>query len=446
MQSTRARAESTAAEARESGAARRRLPLPRTFQALQNREYRLMWIGTLGSFTAMQMSMIARGYLAYSLTGSAAMLGVVTFARALPQFLFTLFGGVLADRVTKRNLLLVTQTLTGLIALTTAVLVFSGVITIWQLVLLGFIEGSIFSFNMPARQAILPELVEQKDLMNAVALNNAGMNFTQVFGPALAGFLISTPAVGLKYVFFVMAACYLLPVFMLTQLKPRHVSPGRRKAPMIAELRGGLRYIKNHETLAMLLTIGLVPTLLGFSYQSLLPVFASEKVLGVGASGLGLMSAFTGVGALAGSLAIASVGDFRRRGLAQLVGGAAWGISLVLFAISRDFHYALVALLFVGLTASAYRSLNNTLITATADREFYGRVMSVQMLGFSLSMLTPLPVGIIVDRIGAPATVAINGALIAIFVVGVATFMRSYRRLEMPTTAERVNPHPARSG
>ena len=429
----------------DAPAARRRTPLLRTFVALQNRDYRLIWIGTLGSFTAMQMSMIARGYLAYSLTGSAAMLGVVTFARALPQFLFTLFGGVLADRVSKRNLLLVTQTLTGLTVLATAVLVYSGLITIWQLILLGFIEGSIFSFNMPARQAILPELVGQKDLMNAVALNNAGMNFTQVFGPALAGLLIATPAVGLKHVFFVMAACYLLPVFMLTQIRPRPAATGRRKAPMIQELRGGIRYITNHETLGMLLVIGLVPTLLGFSYQSLLPVFASAKVLDVGASGLGLMSAVTGVGALVGSLAIASYGDFRRRGMAQLVAGAAWGISLILFGLSRDFHVALGALLLVGLTASAYRSLNNTLVTAMADAEFYGRVMSVQMLGFSISMLTPLPIGVVVDHIGAPTTVAINGALIAIFVVGVATLVRSYRRLEVPVMAERPAPRPARS-
>jgi MFS family permease len=433
--------------AEEAAPPRRRLGLPRTFAALQHRDYRLLWFGTLGSFTAMQMSMVARGYLAFALTGSATMLGVVMFARALPQFFFTLFGGVLADRLPKRNLLLVTQTLTGLTVLATAILVYTGLITIWQLVILGFIEGSIFSFNMPARQALIPELVGQKGLMNAVALNNAGMNFTQVFGPALAGFLISAPAIGLRYTFFVMAACYLVPVLTLTQLRPAPVPAGRRKAPMTEELRGGLRYIRSHETLGMLLIIGLVPVLIGFSYQSLLPVFASDRVLNVGASGLGIMSACVGVGALFGSLIIASYNDFRRRGLVQLIVGAGWGVTLTFFGLASSFHVALIALLLVGLTASAYRSLNSTLITAVTDQKFYGRVMSVQMLGFSLSMLTPLPVGVIVDRIGAQTTIAINGVLITCFVIGVATLVRSYRRLEVEMPAERVvaRPGPVRS-
>jgi MFS family permease len=426
---------------------RPRLALPRTFSALGNRDYRLMWIGTLGSFTAMQMSMVARGYLAYALTGSATMLGVVMFARALPQFLFTLFGGVLADRLPKRNLLLVTQTLTGLCVLATAVLVVTDIITIWQLIALGFIEGAIFSFNMPARQAILPELVGQKNLMNALALNNAGMNFTQVFGPALAGLLISWPVVGLSKVFFIQAACYLLPVIMLTQIRPVAGRPGRTKAPMLAELQVGLRYVKRHETLGMLLVIGLVPTLLGFSYQSLLPVFASAKVLDVGASGLGFMSTATGLGALAGSLLIASYNDFRRRGLAQLVVGAAWGVSLMFFGMAGSFAVALVALMLVGLTASAYRSLNSTLITVVTEPQFYGRVMSIQMLGFSLSMLTPLPIGFIVDRIGAPLTVAINGALIVVFVLAIASLVRSYRRLEVAIpVGERTAARPSVAG
>ena len=131
---------------------------------------------------------------------------------------------------------------------------------------------------------------------------------------------------------------------------------------MIEELRGGLRYIARHETLGLLLVIGLVPILVGFSYQTLLPVFASEEVLDVGASGLGLMSAAVGIGALAGSLFIASYADFKKRGLAQIVMGSAWGVSLMFFGLSQSFHVALMTLLFVGLTASAYRSLNNTLL------------------------------------------------------------------------------------
>jgi MFS family permease len=417
----------------------RGIALPRTFAALRNRDYLLMWTGTLGSFTAMQMNQIARGFLAYHLTGSAAILGAVMLARGLPQMLFTLFGGVLADRLPKRKLLLATQIGSGTIVLITAILVATDRITVWQLIMLGFVDGSIFAFNMPSRQAILPEVVGPKDLMNAVALNNAGMNFTQVFGPALAGFLIgSVPFIGLRYVFFVMAACYLVPVFMLTQLKPKFVAPPRPPKPVLEELRGGFHYVYRHEVLAMLLVLGLVPIFFGFSYQTLLPVFASAKVLDVGASGLGLMSAATGVGALIGSLAIASFTTIRRRGLMQLATGAAWGLSIAMFALAPHFHFALLALAFVGLSGSAYRSLNTTLITATVDPQYYGRVMSINQLGFSITMLTPLPVGIIVDHIGAPPTVAASGLLITVFVAGVALFVSSYRRLEMHMPVERA--------
>ena len=417
----------------------RRIPLPRTFTALQNRDYLQLWSGMLGSFTAMNMNQIARGFLAYHLTGSAAILGAVMLARGLPQMLFTLFGGVLADRLPKRKLLLATQIGSGTIVLITAILVATDRITVWQLIVLGFVDGTIFAFNMPSRQAILPEVVGPKDLMNAVALNNAGMNFTQVFGPALAGFLIgSVPFIGLRYIFFVMAACYLLPVVTLTHLKPKFITPPRPPRPMLEELQGGFRYVFQHEVLAMLLVLGLVPIFFGFSYQTLLPVFASEKVLNVGASGLGLMSAAVGAGALIGSLTVASFTNIRRRGMMQLATGAAWGLSIAAFALAPHFHIALMGLALVGLTGSAYRSLNTTLITSSIEPQYYGRVMSINQLGFSISMLTPLPVGIIVDHIGAPPTVAVSGLLITLFVSAVALLVSSYRRLEMHTPVERA--------
>lgn len=415
---------------------RRALGLPRTFVALRNRDFRMLWIGTLGSFTAMQMQLVARGYLAYAITGSAAALGIVTLARGLPQLVFTLFGGVLADRVRKRNLLLVTQTATGIISLATAILVYSGQITIWQLVVLGLLEGSVFSFNMPARQAFLPELVGQKDLMNAIALNNAGMNFTRIFGPALAGTLIGLPAIGLEKVFFFMSVCYLLPVFMLTRIQPKFGSAQRKaRGPVLKELGSGLRYIRQHEVLGMLIVLGFVPIILGFSYQTLLPVF-QKQVLHVGPKSLGLMSSAAGIGALVGALFIASYTNIKRRGMMQLITGAGFGVSLVLFALSRNFAYALGALSLVGFSGSVYQSLNTSLITSKTNAEFYGRVMSVNQLGFSLNMIAPLPIGIAVDRVGAPTVVGINGLLITLFVFGVATLVGSYRRLESEAPAE----------
>jgi MFS family permease len=414
----------------DDGASARRARLPRTFAALQNRDYRLLWLGTLGSFTAMQMQQVARGYLAYELSGSAAVLGVVGLAGGLPMLVFSLFGGVIADRVAKRNLLLVTQVSTGLVALATAVLVATGLITIWQLILLGVLQGVVFSFNMPARQAILAELVSPPEMMNAMALNNAGMNVTRIFGPALAGFLIAVPFVGLANVFFLMAACYLLPVMMLLQIRPRYAGNVRAKAPMLQEFTAGLRYIARHEVLGMLLVLGLVPIILGFPYQMLLPVFASDAVFGTGARGLGLLSAAAGIGALAGALGIASVTGIRGRGRLQLAAGAGFGLSLLGFGMAPSFPLALLALGLVGFTGSVYQSLNSTLIMTSSEPAYHGRVMSVNLMGFSLMPVAALPMGLVADRFGAPHTVAICGLAVALFVVGVATFVRSYRQIE----------------
>ncbi|MGH2583499.1 MAG: MFS transporter [Dehalococcoidia bacterium] len=418
----------------------RTLRMPRTFAALRNRDYRLLWLGTLGSFTAMQMQQVARGYLAFELSGSAAVLGVVGLSFGLPQLIFSLFGGVLADRVKKRNLLLVTQVATGLVALATAILVGTGLITIWQLIVLGVAQGTIFSFNMPTRQAFLAELVGPQEMMNAVALNNAGMNVTRIFGPALAGFLISVPFVGLSNVFYFMAACYLLPVLTLLQIQPRYAAGERTKAPMLQEFTGGLKYIFRHEVLGMLLLLGLVPIILGFPYQMLLPVFASDEVLNVGARGLGLMSAFTGVGALIGALMVATATGVRRRGRLQLAAGAAFGVSLFAFGMSPGFPTALLALAAVGFSGSVYQSLNSTLIMTSSEPAYYGRVMSVSMMGFSLMPIAALPMGIIADHLGAPHTVAICGLAVTLFVLGVATFVRSYRQIEVATPTEPRSP------
>jgi MFS family permease len=416
-----------------------RIPVPRTFAALANDDFRQLWTGTLGSFLAMQMQMVARGYLVYKLTGSATLLGLVILSRGLPQLLFTLWGGVLADRVSKRNLLLVTQSATGLVALTTAVLVSTNQITIWQLVVLGLLEGAIFSFNMPSRQAFIVELVPQQDMMNALALNTAGMNFTRIFGPSLAGLLITVPFIGLEKVFFFVAACYLLPFVMLLRIKPKFAAATKkRRGSMVQELTGGLRYIARHEVLAMLLLLGFIPIILGFPYQMLLPVFAGPKVHDVGASGLGLMSTFAGLGALVGALGVASITDLRRRGLAQILTGVGFGVSLMFFALAPSFHFALAALLFTGFAGSVYQSLNTTLITMKSDKEYLGRVMSVNQLGFSMTMLAPLPVGIVVDHFGAPTTIAAAGGLIVLCLAFVGMFVSSYRRVEADDAPERV--------
>jgi MFS family permease len=403
------------------------LRLPRTFAALRHRRYRLFFWGALAANAAMQMQQIARGYLAYELTGTATAVGLVMLSWGLPMLLVSLIGGVVADRVDRRNLLLVTQALTGLLALTLAVLVHLGVITIGHLILLGLCQGTVFAFSMPARQALVPQLVAEQDLMNALALNNAGMNFTRVFGPALAGQLIAVPLIGLTGVFYLTAALYLFYLAFVSQI-PAGGGPARGpRRSMAAEFVDGLRYLRAEPALLVLLLLGFVPMLFGMPYQQMLPVIAKD-VFHTGAQGLGLMATVTGIGALAGSLAIASLGSMRHQRRLQLLTGIGFGLTLIAFSLTRSLPLAMVVLVLVGGTATCYQTINSTLVMTTADRAYQGRVMSVWMMSISLMPMSALPVGMVVDRVGAPLTVGAGGAVVAAFVAAVAVGLPRLRR------------------
>lgn len=407
----------------------RRSRLPATFAALGIRDYRIFWFGMIASMTAMQMQMIARGYLAFELTHRATAVGLVSVAWGLPQIIFSLFGGVVADRVEKRNLLMITQSLTGLLALITAILVHSGVITITHLIVLGVLQGIVFAFNMPARQSLVPELVGKQHLMNAIALNNAGMNFTRIFGPSLAGLIIASDLIGLTGVYYLNACLYIVYIAFISRL-PISGAAGRRvKGSMAAEFTDGMRYIRRQPMLPTLLTLGFLPIIFGMPYQTMLPVI-SKTVYDAGSRGLGFMGTAAGIGALAGSLTIASLTGIKRKALLQLVMGIGFGVALIAFALSPTLWVALIALLFVGGTATFYQTLNNTLVMTSTDSEYQGRVMSVYMMSMSLMPLSALPVGIIVDQIGARQTIGIAGALVSVTVGAITLLHPRYRRME----------------
>ncbi len=399
----------------------------RTFSTLSVPEYRTLWWGMVASFVAMQMNIVARGYLAYDITGSAAALGVVSLAWGLPMLAFSLFGGVIADRVKKRDVLIKTQAAMGVLALITAVLVHTGLIEIWHLVVLGLGQGTVFAFNMPARSAIIPELVGENNLTNAIALNTAGMNFSRILGPAAAGGLIAVPFVGMTGTFYLMTALYVVVVYTLWQL-PEGKTPQRVRAPMLADIKSGFSYIGGNSVLLLLISMAFVPILLGMPYQTLMPVFQKE-VFDVGSVGLGLLFTSIGVGALIGSLLIAYLGDSQQRGLLQSTSGILFGASLVGFALMSSFFAALAMVAVLGLVSAAYMTLNNSMIMSYTDEEYYGRVMSVYMMTFSFMPLAAMPMGLASDAFGVQPTVAVAGALIVLFLGALLTLVPGYRRI-----------------
>ena len=406
--------------------------LGRIFGALyHNPYYRTYWFGNQASTLMMQMQMVAQGYLAYTLTGSATALGVVGMAQGLPQLLFSPIAGVIADRYPKRNLLLLIQMILCISALAIGLLIGFGMIQYWHLVITGFIQGLSFSIYMPARQSWIPSLVPDDDLANAIALNNAGLNASRILGPAIAGLLIAIPWFNVNGVYYLRVVAFAWVLYSLLQIPILGEAEGKRTSRVLEEVTAGLRYIWNHETLAPLFTLAVVTLLLGSSYQMLLPAFALNT-LSVGSEGLGFMMTAVGLGALGGSLSMAYFSRSGRKGRIQAIAGTSLGIALACFGLFsglKIFPLALVALVAVGMANDFYSTINNTLIMLNTDRALYGRVMSAYMMTWSLSSLSSAPFGAMMDAIGGPLTMGVIGGVLALFVVGMATLHPGYRRL-----------------
>ena len=380
--------------------------------ALRHPAYRLLLLGTLPGLLAMQMSMVALGYLAFALSGSATALGFIGLGWGLPLLGLSLAGGVVADRLPRRTIMLGTQATIGAAALLGAVLLLAGIIQVWHLFLIALLQGTAFAFNMPARQALVGDLVSPADLGNAIALNNAAMNLTRVVGPPIAGVVIGAPAVGVTGAFLLMAALYVVVLLVFARL-PRRAAPGRAGRSGWHDLQEGLRFIRHSPVLRGLLALAFAQALLGMPYQLLLPVFALS-IFQAGPEGLGLLGMASGLGALAGSVGVTVLAASRHRWLLQVGLGLGVGGSLVGFALSSSLLPAALLLAVTGATSAGFMSLNNALLMEATPGQLHGRVMSVYMMTVALMPLTSLPAAGLVDRIGASLTVGGMGGLLVL--------------------------------
>lgn len=401
------------------------------YPALENSSFRLLWLGMLPASLAWQMSVVTTGYAALTISGSATAIGLASSAMGLPMLLLSLVGGVVADLMPRRRVLIATQSVLGLASAILAGLTLAGLLQVWHLVALGLVQGMAFSFNMPARQAFIGELVGPRLLRSAVALNNAGMNFCRILGPAMAGGLLAVPAVGVAGVFATMAIMYgavLVSLFRLPSATSSSVARRQIDASGLEQLVEGLRYIRSSPVLVALLGMALVTVFFGMPYQQLMPLF-SERVFQVGAAGLGMLMAAVGVGALAGSISVAALANFPRPGLLQMGVGTGFGLTLMAFALSPSFQLAIALLVVVGFTSASHFSLNNTLIMANTEPRLHGRVMSVYLMTFAVMPIATLPMAWLADQIGERGTVAAAGFVVASLTLGVAALYPPYRRI-----------------
>lgn len=380
------------------------------FISLSEPQFRAFVVGMVFTYVPMTMQMVTTGYLAYVIAGRATDLGLVAMAWGVPGLALTLFAGVAADRYDRRTIMLVTQLLVGAQTVAVALLVQTGVIQVWHLVVSALVQGTLFAFNMPARQGAMPDVVPERFLANAVAVNNSFFNLCRIVGPALAGLLIALPAIGIAGVYYLMGLSYLLSALALLRVRlPQRPAGGRR--PMLSEIGAGFRYIAAEPSLWVMILMAFVFVGFGMPYVNLLPVYA-VSVLGVESAGLGLLMTMQGLGALVGSLALGALADYPRKAIMQVIAALAFGALLVGLALTGNFVAAALLMAVVGGVGNLYMSLNNTLLMLNCDREYLGRVMSVYMFTFSVMPLMVLPISAFADVAGVQMTFALQGAAV----------------------------------
>ncbi len=391
----------------------------------------------LASFMGNQMHIVTRGVLALDLTGQASAIGWVMASWGGPMLVFSLLGGAVADRFDRKRVLILAQAGQGLMGLGIALLLFTERLEMWHLLAGGAWQGTMFSFNGPARQALIPELVDEHQLTNAIALNNAAMNLTRVVGPTIAGLMLATS--GPTIVYFFMTAMYIVVVgllLMLPGVEGRLPRPPREQLPIWQEMKGGLRYsLRDNRVVAVLIIVALVPVIIGWPYQTLLPVF-QEIVWGVDEMGLGFMYTVGGIGALTGSLLVAAFSEHPKVPQFQLGAGIVFGLCLAAFAWAPNFWVGTAILGVVGLSSMVFMSLNNTQVMLATHPDYLGRVMSVYMLTWSFMPLGSIPISILTDIYGAPVTIGVSGLLLAAFMAACS------RPLLGATTQHRPQPAP----
>ena len=384
----------------------------------------------------MNIQMFIRGWLVFELTGSFAALGVISLANGVVGLVLAPAGGVLADRVRQRkHVVQICQVGSALLALAIGVIIASDSLQFSHLVVAALVQGAAMSTMMPARQALASDVVGPDRLMNAISLNTAGMNAARLLMPGLAGWMVGFLGAGdgnivpTQYVYFAMAGLYgwaVLGLFLVT-VPDRDARPMDAPSPL-EELRIGFRYVMDTPRIRMLLVANFFMVFFGMAYFMLLPGFA-KQVLDTGPERLGLLVSVSGIGALLGSLVVASLPG-RRRGLLLLGSALVLSLGLIGFAASTGYWLSVGLLAVVGVGQGGRMSLSNVLVQSYVDDAFRGRVMSIYMMEFALMNISIYPIGLMANQVGPQLAVGASGiGLLGLFAV-LFFLVPDYRNLE----------------
>ena len=402
------------------------------FRALSHPNYRRFWVGAFLSNVGTWMQAVAQGWLVLQLTDSAFWLGLDAFMATAPGFFLTLAGGVFADLVDRRRLLLYTQVVAGLAAFALAILVGTNSVNVWMILGFSFVTGCCMAVAGPSYQALTYDLVGREDLANAVALNSSQFQLSRVIGPVFAGFGFTF--FGLAGCFFANGISFIAVVVALSMVRfdqsknPLTHSVKDRRA-LWSDLIEGFRYVRNRPRVFSLLSISGVTSLFGAPYLTLVPIFARD-IFKLGETGLALMMGTAGAGAFFAALLLAYLGDFKRKGWSVLGGAISFGVCLIGFALSTNLNISLILLFGVGFSIVTSVAVTNTLLQKLVTDQMRGRVMSMFILSFIGTMpIGNLIAGVASSRFGAPVTLAAGGLAVILYVTVVAITNERLRAL-----------------
>jgi MFS family permease len=380
------------------------------FRALRSRNYRLFFAGQSISLVGTWMQRLAMSWLVYRLTHSALLLGVTGFAGQLPAFLLAPFTGVLADRWNRHRTLVVTQTLAMVQAVILAVLVMTGSVEVWHVIVLAIILGSVNALDMPVRQSFIVQMIERKDdLGNAIALNSSMVNAARLVGPSIAGVLIAAFGEGICFLLNAVSYIAVIAALLAMHLAPPRMRPANGR--VLEGLREGFSYAFRLEPIRYIILLLALVSLMGMPYMILMPVFAKE-VLGGGPHTLGFLIGASGCGALVGTVYLAWRKNVHGLGLVIAIATAVFGLGLIGFSFSRVVWFSMLLMFITGLGMMVQMASSNTVLQTVVEDDKRGRVMSFYTMAFmGMAPFGSLLAGVLASKIGAPNTLIAGGGL-----------------------------------
>ncbi len=366
-----------------------------------------LWRANAGATTAHFVQSVAQGWLIVQLTDSAFALGLLAFFQSIPMLLLSPLGGLLADRMSRPRLLMFAQTVNGLAALTIGVLVATGSIAVWHLVITSTLSGAMFAISVPARYALVAESVPRELVRNAVALNATTMNFARVIGPAIAGFIVGVAGIAAAY--FTQVGGYVWAVLNVSRIDADDTRPRAQGSPL-SILREGFRYVAGHGPVRSLMALTLAPALFSMPIIMLMPAFVKQDLQG-GPEDLGLLLSALGIGAVLGSVAVVAVPEPRRPGKAAITAVLLNSGLFVLLSFTRVLPLAALVVAFAGIFQAVHMALSQTIVQLLVPSHMRGRVMSIWMINWGLMPLGLLPLSAAAENLGTPVAMVIGGGL-----------------------------------